>query len=166
MREEQTQPQTTGFLENLSLLRSEIFGISCILRVVMGEALYRHELIEEAREPRHFGRMANANAVFEAANPVCGDELTIFLKLDKSRRKVVDASFDGRGCMVMMASTSRLLDSILGKTVASVKKISPEKVLEIFGAPLTSSRQECALLPLLAVQQMSEENGNAQRNDI
>lgn len=122
----------------------------------MKHDLYRQNLLEDARRPRHFGRMANPDEVLEAANPVCGDELTIFLKFDKAKRKIEKASFDGRGCMVMFASTTRLLDYLSGKSVSWLQRLTPKKVLAVFNAPLTPSRQECALMPLKALDELKK----------
>lgn len=117
---------------------------------------YRDELLQEARRPRRFGRMTKPDLELEAANPSCGDELTIFLKLDKPGRKILDASFDGRGCMVMMASASRFVGHLPGKPLAAMRKVTRAQALKLFGMPLTPSRENCALMPWQAITQIDK----------
>lgn len=126
--------------------------------MIQDYSLYRQEFLNDARNPRHFRRMTAADAVAESANPVCGDELTVFVRYRNAKSKtpvIAEVTFDGRGCMVMMASASRLLDQLSGKPLSWVNKLTAKKTLEIFGVPLTPSRQECALLPLGALRQLT-----------
>lgn len=124
--------------------------------MIYDKSFYRQDLLEDARRPRHFGRMTKADLELEAANPSCGDELTIFLKLNKAGKKILDASFDGRGCMVMMASASRFVDYLSGKPIAAMRKVTRAQALKLFGMPLTPSRENCALMPWQAIRQIKK----------
>ncbi|OHA48296.1 MAG: hypothetical protein A2991_01355 [Candidatus Terrybacteria bacterium RIFCSPLOWO2_01_FULL_58_14] len=116
--------------------------------------LYRSDIIEDARHPKHYGELQDADVVLEAKNPTCGDELKLHVRRDASGAKIEEARFEGRGCMVAMASASRLLERIQGKTLVSVAKITEDDVLEIFAAPLTPGRISCALLPWDALRKL------------
>jgi nitrogen fixation NifU-like protein len=68
--------------------------------------LYRERILEHARNPRNFGKLANATHVAEGINPLCGDKLKVYLRVNDD---VIEAvQFEGTGCAVAMASASML----------------------------------------------------------
>jgi len=85
---------------------------------------------------------------FEDENPLCGDQIRIDLRVD-DKGTVTEASFDGHGCAISQASADLLLESIIGKNVEDVKKLTKENILELLGLPeLGPVRLKCALLSL------------------
>jgi nitrogen fixation protein NifU and related proteins len=74
--------------------------------------LYREIILDHYRSPRHAGRVERADAVVEANNPLCGDEITLSLRLKGDRLEEV--AFDGRGCSISQASASMLCDAVGG----------------------------------------------------
>ena len=78
------------------------------------DALYQEIILEHNRRPRNFRVMEGADRVVEARNPLCGDALTLWLKLDGE--VVTDASFQGSGCAISKASASLMTESIKGRT--------------------------------------------------
>ena len=83
--------------------------------------LYQELIIDHGRHPRHFKMMDDATASKEGFNPLCGDRLTLFLKINNN--KIVDASFLGSGCAISVASSSLMTETISGKTIDEAKKI-------------------------------------------
>jgi nitrogen fixation NifU-like protein len=81
--------------------------------------LYQELIIDHGRHPRNFKCMEDATVSKEGFNPLCGDRLTLFLKMENE--KIVDASFQGSGCAISMASTSLMTEALKGKTIAEVK---------------------------------------------
>src|SRR5258705_5173347 len=79
------------------------------------EALYQEVILDHNRKPRNFREMENADRRIEGRNPLCGDELTLWLKLDGNR--VSDISFKGTGCAVSKSSASLMTSTVKGKTV-------------------------------------------------
>jgi len=79
--------------------------------------LYRELILDHARNPRHFHKLDNATHTAEGINPLCGDKLRLYVRLDADD-KVADASFEGSGCAISVASASLLTDMIIGLTVA------------------------------------------------
>ena len=120
-------------------------------------SLYREELIEEARNPKHFGDLEHAQEHLEAANPTCGDEIAVHIKWDDSGKKVDEAMFSGRGCMVTMASASRLLAHIQGLSRHDIGTMTEDDALAVFGDPVTPGRLDCALMPYLALRKLQSE---------
>ena len=78
--------------------------------------LYQEVIFDHNRNPRNFYVMENADRKIDGFNPLCGDRLTLFLKLDGD--VITDASFQGSGCAISTASVSLMTEIIKGKTQA------------------------------------------------
>jgi len=79
--------------------------------------LYRELILDHSRSPRHFGKLAGATHTAEGINPLCGDKLRLYLQLDDEQ--IVDASFEGSGCAISVASASLLTDIVIGMHVSA-----------------------------------------------
>ena len=82
--------------------------------------LYRDIILDHARRPRNRGRPPTANRVATGDNPTCGDNCTVFLRLDDAGR-IAAVGFDGSGCAISTASASIMTTQIKGKTAAEVE---------------------------------------------
>jgi nitrogen fixation protein NifU and related proteins len=80
--------------------------------------LYRDVIVDHNRNPRNFGKLAPADAQADGHNPLCGDRLTMYVKLDGER--ISDAKFEGSGCAISVASASLLTEAVRGKSKAEV----------------------------------------------
>ncbi len=83
------------------------------------EALYQEVILDHNRKPRNFREIENADRRVDGRNPLCGDEVTLWVKLDGD--KVVDISFKGTGCAVSKSSASLMTSAVKGKTVAETR---------------------------------------------
>ena len=83
--------------------------------------LYQEIILDHSKRPRNCHAMEDANRRAEGYNPLCGDKLKLFLKMDGD--KVVDASFEGSGCAIATASASLMTEAVKGKPVAEVLKL-------------------------------------------
>jgi nitrogen fixation protein NifU and related proteins len=79
--------------------------------------LYRELILDHARSPRHFGSLPGATHSAEGVNPLCGDKLKLYLRLDENGT-IADAGFEGSGCAISVASASLLTDLVIGMPVA------------------------------------------------
>jgi nitrogen fixation NifU-like protein len=86
--------------------------------------LYQEVILDHGRRPRNFRALADADRHMEGYNPLCGDRLTLYLRLDGD--VIRDAAFQGSGCAISTASASLLTETVVGKRLAEVD--------EIFGA--------------------------------
>jgi len=77
--------------------------------------LYQEVIVDHNRSPRNFGKLDDADRTAEGFNPLCGDKLNLYLKLDDDR--IADVSFDGSGCAISVASASLMTDELKGKTL-------------------------------------------------
>jgi len=82
--------------------------------------LYGEVLLDHYRLPRNKGELEDPTLSVEGANPLCGDEITLHLKLAGDRLEKV--SFTGKGCAISLASTSMLAETLEGKTIAEVEE--------------------------------------------
>ena len=84
--------------------------------------LYQEIILDHGKNPRNLGKTENFNKDAKGYNPLCGDKVHVYLKLDENK-KVEDISFEGEGCAISMASASIMTDLIKGKEESDVKEI-------------------------------------------
>ena len=84
--------------------------------------LYQELILEHGKNPRNLGKTENFNKDAKGNNPLCGDNVHVYLKLN-DQRKVEDISFEGSGCAISMASASIMTDMIKGKSDNETKEI-------------------------------------------
>lgn len=79
--------------------------------------LYRELILDHARSPRHFGKLDDATHSADGINPLCGDKLKLYFRLDDESR-IADACFEGSGCAISVASASLLTETVTGMTAS------------------------------------------------
>lgn len=77
--------------------------------------LYQEVILDHSRHPRHYGVLTAATHKAEGYNPLCGDRVTVYLKLGQDGR-VADITFQGKGCAISQASASMMVDMLKGRT--------------------------------------------------
>ncbi len=84
--------------------------------------LYQEIILDHGKNPRNLRKTTNFNKDAKGHNPLCGDKVHVYLKLDEDK-KVQDISFEGQGCAISMASASIMTDLVKGKEEHEVKEI-------------------------------------------
>ncbi len=84
------------------------------------EELYQEILLDHYQRPRHAGPVTGATCSEHEHNPLCGDDITIHMKITDG--KIADIGFEGKGCAISMASASMMTDQIEGKLVEDAKR--------------------------------------------
>ena len=84
--------------------------------------LYQEIILDHGKNPRNLRRTENFNKDAKGHNPLCGDKVHVYLKLDEDK-KVQDISFEGQGCAISMASASIMTDLMKGKNERQVKEL-------------------------------------------
>ncbi|MEI1276800.1 SUF system NifU family Fe-S cluster assembly protein [Leptospira venezuelensis] len=90
----------------------------------LSDSLYQEVLLDHYQNPRHHGKMEHFHLHQEGVNPLCGDEVELFLKLNGEI--ISEISFVGRGCSISQASASMLTDCLYGKTISEAKSLLQE----------------------------------------
>jgi nitrogen fixation protein NifU and related proteins len=112
--------------------------------------LYRDYILEHYRRPHNFGVLDDATASHEGANPLCGDRITLQLRIRDGM--ITGVGFTGRGCAISQASASLLTDEVKGKPAVDAAKMSAQDVLDMLGIEISPARLKCALLSLETLQ--------------
>ncbi|KGF06562.1 nitrogen fixation protein NifU [Tissierellia bacterium S7-1-4] len=99
------------------------------------DSIYTELILHASSDKKNFRKIENPDIEELGHNPSCGDELTIYAKINDG--KIVDASFTGEGCAISKASTSLMIDIIKGKTVDEAKEIITIFLNMIRGEELT-----------------------------
>jgi nitrogen fixation NifU-like protein len=114
----------------------------------MVDDLYREVILDHYKNPRGHGVIEGADAQAEGLNPLCGDEVTIYVQFEDDGETIGEVKFSGRGCAISQASTSMLMEMVKGRTASEIADLPKEDLLEEIGIPLTPIRLKCALLGL------------------
>jgi len=101
--------------------------------------LYQQVIIDHGRHPRNFGQLAQATHQHLGHNPLCGDQLTLYLIIADQR--IIDIKFEGRGCAISMASASLMSEMLKGKLISEA-----ESLFHNFHHLLTDRKQDESLL--------------------
>jgi nitrogen fixation NifU-like protein len=83
--------------------------------------LYQETILDHNKRPRNFKKLENANRSADGYNPLCGDKVKVYLRVEDGRVK--DLSFEGSGCAISKASASVMTESLKGKSVEEVEAI-------------------------------------------
>ena len=112
--------------------------------------LYKEEILKLWKEPKNFGELENPTHEHFELNPVCGDEMSIHLRVEDNIIK--DASFFGTGCLVCIVFAAELTEIIKGKTTEQVHQMTNDDLLKLLDIKITPLKMQCACLSLDAVQ--------------
>jgi nitrogen fixation NifU-like protein len=104
------------------------------------DALYQDIILDHNRRPRNYGEPAGANRTAAGRNPLCGDELTLWLRMDGER--IADVGFTAMGCAVSRASASLMTTAVKGKTRGEA-----EALFERFHALVTGRQRPASAEP-------------------
>ena len=138
--------------------------------------LYRDVILDHNKKPRNFGVLAEADARADGHNPLCGDRLTVSLKMNGNR--VEDVRFEGKGCAISTASASLMTEAIKGKDRAAIGELftkihtllteqsavpSPDlgKLAALSGVREFPARVKCASLCWHTLNAALEQSGTA-----
>ena len=101
--------------------------------------LYRELILDHSRNPRHFGRLKDATHTADGINPLCGDKLKLYLRVDADGQ-IESSSFEGTGCAISVASASLMTDTVTGLPANKA-----EACFEAITARLTGGTGSCQM---------------------
>jgi nitrogen fixation protein NifU and related proteins len=109
--------------------------------------LYQEVILDHNRRPRNFHALADASHQAEGYNPLCGDRLTLYLRVDGD--VISDVGFEGSGCAISKASASLMTDAIKGRTVLDARTLF-ERFHRMVTAPPDQQVEDLGKLSVLA----------------
>ncbi len=119
-------------------------------------------ILENAKNPNNFGVLEESLSIFER-NPFCGDELTLYLKVNKDEY-IENVSFSGKSCALSTASASLFTEFIKNKNIKELHSLNPADVYNIVGLKVNPSRSSCILLCFTAFKEIIIKYDQENRN--
>ena len=116
------------------------------------DQLYREVILDHYKNPRGHGTLEDPDVSAEGQNPLCGDEVSIYVSFEPGSDIIDEVKFSGRGCAISQAATSMLMEMVQGRTATDVASLDKEELLDEIGIPLTPVRLKCALLGLTTLK--------------
>ena len=113
----------------------------------MSYEMYQEAILDHYQNPRNKGNLDPFDIWAREDNPLCGDEIALFLRLSDDS-VVEDVKFQGQGCAISQASASMLTVKLKGKTLEEVLAVDEDALLKTLGIPISHARLKCALLSL------------------
>jgi nitrogen fixation NifU-like protein len=116
------------------------------------DQLYREVILDHYKNPRGHGVLDEPDVSAEGQNPLCGDEVSIYVSFEPGSDIIDEVKFSGRGCAISQAATSMLMEMVQGRSASDVAALSKDDLLEELGIPLTPVRLKCAILGLTTLK--------------
>ena len=116
------------------------------------DQMYREVILDHYKNPRGHGVIEGADAQAEGLNPLCGDEVSIYVAFGEDGETIDEVKFSGRGCAISQAATSMLMEMVQGKPATAVATLDKDDLLAEIGIELTPIRLKCALLGLTTLK--------------
>ena len=116
------------------------------------DQMYREVILDHYKNPRGHGVIEDAEAHAEGMNPLCGDEVDIYVSFDDDGDTISEVKFSGRGCAISQAATSMLMEMVSGRTATEVASLDKDELLAEIGVPLSPIRLKCAMLGLTTLK--------------
>jgi nitrogen fixation NifU-like protein len=116
------------------------------------EQMYREVILDHYKNPRGHGVIDPADAEADGQNPLCGDEVSIYVAFAEDGETVEEVKFSGRGCAISQAATSMLTEMAAGRTASDLATMDKDELLDQIGIPLTPVRLKCAMLGLTTLK--------------
>ena len=113
--------------------------------------IYAEEIVSHYEHPHNKGELADASVSQHNYNPVCGDEMTMYLMIKDGA--VSDVKFKGVGCAISMATASMLTDFIKGKSLKEIEGMGVNTIIGLIGIDPGPARLKCATLSLRTLKE-------------
>jgi len=118
----------------------------------MGSDMYRQQILDHYKNPRNYGELDEKTYTHAGENPMCGDEIAIDVKLDDDEETIERVAFRGDGCAISQASASMLSQELAGMSVAAMREMDRDDIIDMLGVDISPMRVKCAVLAEKVVQ--------------
>jgi nitrogen fixation NifU-like protein len=121
--------------------------------------MYNKKVIEHFTNPHNYGKIKSADGVGKVGNPVCGDIMKLYIKIDKKKNTIKDIKFETLGCAAAIATSSMMTDLVKGKALDEALKITSKDIANgLSGLP--PMKMHCSNLATRALRQAIEDYRN------
>ena len=114
--------------------------------MAMGSDLYREQILDHYKRPRNYGELPEATFSHRGENPVCGDDITMDIRLDEDEEVIEAVSFYGDGCAISQAAASLLTGKLTGMTLEELHELDRDDMIDLLGVEISPMRIKCAVL--------------------
>lgn len=128
----------------------------------MANNTYSKKVIDHFQNPHNYGKMKNPDGVGEVGNPICGDIMHLYIKVEKGIIK--DIKYETFGCVAAISTSSVVTDLAKGKTLQQALKIDGNKVVESLGG-LPDIKHHCSLLAVDALKKAINDYLSKKKNE-
>ncbi len=112
--------------------------------------LYRELILDHYTNPRNSGVLPQPTHSASYDNPICGDQVSVSLIVHQNQ--IQQIKFQVSGCVIATATASLLSEKVIHQSLDQINSLTLEDLIVLLGTPLTTSRQQCALVPLQALK--------------
>ena len=113
--------------------------------MAMGSDLYREQILDHYKRPRNYGELSDPSFSHEGENPLCGDEITVDVRLNED--DTIEAiAFRGDGCAISQAAASLLTQELVGMTLQELYDLDRDDMVDLLGVEISPMRIKCAVL--------------------
>jgi len=116
---------------------------------------YSKKVLDHFKNPKNYGRMANPSGIGEIGNPVCGDMMTLYIKVGENKKGeeiITDVKFQTFGCVAAIAVSSAATETLKGKTLEEAQKLTGGKIIDSLGG-LPIVKKHCSMLAIDALSE-------------
>lgn len=113
--------------------------------------IYSKKVLKYFLHPKFFGKIKDADGIGKAGNPLCGDVMELYLKIDKKNQKIKDIKFHTTGCAAAIASSDMICEIVKGKTIKEALKVDFNDILKKLGK-LPPVKVHCSILATQALK--------------
>ncbi|MFB6183347.1 MAG: Fe-S cluster assembly sulfur transfer protein SufU [Haloarculaceae archaeon] len=122
----------------------------------MGSDMYRQQILDHYKNPRNYGQLDAATFSHVGENPMCGDEIEMYVKLDDDEETIEYVAFEGDGCAISQASASMLSEKLQGVSLDELRAMDRDDVIDMLGVDISPMRVKCAVLAEKVAQDGAE----------
>ncbi len=121
--------------------------------------LFTQIILDEAKNPAHYGALTGDHLKTAKYNPSCGDMIQITLRINDEKQILEDLKWTGQGCSISMASMSLLAGEIIGKPIDQILQLTHHEMLGLLDLEsIAPGRLKCMMIGLTAIQNLLSDN--------
>ncbi len=119
--------------------------------------MYSEKVMQEFRNPQNMGEITDADGVGTVGNPVCGDVMKVFIKVEGP--VISDVKFKTYGCVAAIATSSMMTQLVKGKTIIEARKLTKQDIINALGGEIPPVKVHCSMLAVDALNKAIDDYG-------